>query len=185
MGRNKKRDYQYLIRHFTAEKLKERWAFLVDTAKLLIKSRQVEEYVLINKKLIDQVVIDYFSDIKRLKDFHGINKVDLSKIAAYTAYWVLKRKPLHIKESVSEETYTKKPFLIHMNEWFASYLLKSMVFNMGSRIIIDEAFGRWNNFDNLLTYFLTYRIVTHQGLELAIVAMTIIPPYKLLTEGGD
>lgn len=97
MGRNKKRDYQYLIRHFTAKKLKERWAFLVNTATFLIKDRQVEEYVLVNKKLIDEIVLDYFADIKRLKDFHGINKADLSKIAAYTTYWVLKRRPLHMR----------------------------------------------------------------------------------------
>lgn len=185
MGENKKRDYQYLIRHFTAKKLKERWAFLVNTANLLIKSRQVEEYVLVNKKLIDEIVLDYFADIKRLKDFHGIKKVDLSKIAAYTAYWVQKKRPLHIKESVSEESYTNKPFLIHMNEWFASYLLKSMVFDMGNRFINEEGLRKWNNFDNLLTYFLTYRVVTHQALELAVVAMTITPPYALLAEGGD
>jgi hypothetical protein len=185
MGRNKKRDYQYLIRHFTAKKLKERWAFLVNTATFLIKDRQVEEYVLVNKKLIDEIVLDYFADIKRLKDFHGIKKADLSKIAAYTTYWVLKRRPLHIKESVSEEIYTKNPFLIHMNEWFASYLLKSIVFDMGNRFINEEDLGKWNNFDNLLTYFLTYRVVTHQALELAVVAMTIIPPYELLAEGGD
>lgn len=37
----------------------------------------------------------------------------------------------------------------------------------------------------VLTYFLTYRVVTHQALELAVVAMTIIPPYELLAEGGD
>lgn len=72
-----------------------------------------------------------------------------------------------------------------MNEWFASYLLKSIVFDMGNRFINEEDLGKWNNFDNLLTYFLTYRVVTHQALELAVVAMTIIPPYELLAEGGD
>lgn len=182
-GKNKEKGYQYLIEHFGEEKIRERMAFLINTANLLIESREVEEYVFVNKKLIEQIVIDYFADVKRLKDFHGIEKIDSSKIAAYTAYWVLKRKPLHIKEGVSEETYRKMPFLIDMNEWFASYLLKSMVFDMSKRLISKETLRDWNNFDYLLTYFLTYRIVTHQALELVIVAMTITPPIRATRRG--
>jgi hypothetical protein len=186
MEKNKGRDYQYLLEHFGEEKIRERTAFLIKTAELLIKNLEVENYILINNELLEQAVIDYFADVKRLKDFHGMDKVDCTKIAAYMAHWVLKRKPLQIKASVSEETYTKMPFLLDINEWFASYILISMLLDMNNRLVTDlEILTRWNNFNLTLIYFLIYRIVSPQTLELATVAVTITPPYKMITEGSD
>jgi len=186
MEKNKGRDYQYLLEHFSEEKIRDRAAFLIKTAGLLIKNLEVENHILINNELMEQVVIDYFADIKRLKDFHGMDKVDPTKIAAYMAHWVLKRKPLQIKVSVSEETYAKMPFLLDINEWFASYILISMLLDMRNRLVTDlEILRRWNSFNLTLIYFLIYRSVSPQALELAAVAVTITPPYKLITEGGD
>jgi hypothetical protein len=44
-------------------------------------------------------VLGYFSDIMRLKDFHKIERVNDLKILAYETSWLLKRKPLQIKDS--------------------------------------------------------------------------------------
>lgn len=40
------------------------------------------------------VLIDYYSDIYRLKEFHDIELVRTEKIIAYTVAWIIKRKPL-------------------------------------------------------------------------------------------
>ena len=102
------------------------------------------------------------------------------------AHWVPKRKHLQIKVSVSEETYEKMPFLLDINEWFASYILISMLLDIRNRLVTDlEILRRWNSFNLTLIYFLIYRSVSPQALELATVAVTITPPYKLITEGGD
>jgi hypothetical protein len=58
--KNKEKGYQYLIEHFGEEKIRERMAFLIKTANILIESREVEEYVFVNKKLIEQIVHPWF-----------------------------------------------------------------------------------------------------------------------------
>lgn len=162
MKGDKKKTYQYLLEHFGEKKIRDRTALLIETAKHLIKSYEISEYVSINFGLIEQIIIDYFADVKRLKDFHHIEKIDFPKISAYTTYWAIRRKPLQIKTAVPDEVTRKKQILIDINEWFASYLLKCMVFDMAKPIFKDLA--NWIRFDNLLTYFLTYRIVTPLGL---------------------
>ena len=48
LQKNKKTDYSYLVEEFTEERIKERMAFLIESAKLIIKSHEVEEYIIIN-----------------------------------------------------------------------------------------------------------------------------------------
>ncbi len=69
--------------------------------------------------LLNQAVIDYFADIDRLKNFHKIDKINYLKVHAYSAYWLLRRKPIQI---IQEDEDTELAF---MNENFvASYLFQ-------------------------------------------------------------
>ena len=185
MENKEEKDYQYLIDSFGQDKLKERVAFLVETAYFLVKSRNIDKYVIINKRLIKEIVLDYFSDIQRLKEFHEIEKTELSKVAAYTAYWVLKRKPIQIKDELDDETYDTFPLLLDVNEWFASYLFKYMVFDHRVPLMHPandvEKRKRWNAFNHNLIYFFTYRIVTPQALELTMNALMSDVPYDFLS----
>ena len=47
--------------------------------------------------------MDYFADIQRLKDFHGIELANKNKIVAYEAHWILRRKPIQIVKERSND----------------------------------------------------------------------------------
>ncbi len=122
MRGHRKESYQYLINAFGEEKIQGRTSLLIQTAKEFVKRYRIEEHIFVNTRCIEQIVIDYFADIKRIKDFYGIDKVNSTKIAAYTAYWVLKRKPLQMKVTIPEKVYQENPFLEDVIEWYTFYL---------------------------------------------------------------
>ena len=62
--------------------------------KLYIQEAGYGEHVVCNERIMLNVLLDYFADIFRLKDFHGIENTRTEKIFAYTAAWIVKRKPL-------------------------------------------------------------------------------------------
>lgn len=64
-----------------------------------------EDNVYLNKDLLLHAVESYFIDIERLKEFHGIKHTNDEKIAAFLVKWILRIKPLHIKEGVKVDRY--------------------------------------------------------------------------------
>ena len=122
-----KRDsYEDLIVAFTEEKLKKRFSLIFAAARDFVKCRELEDYVFIDQLAIKEFIVDYFSDILRLKDFHDIEKTNPTKVASYTAYWIQKRKPLNIIKKIPPEIYSRKPYAKHLNQYFASNLLIGM-----------------------------------------------------------
>jgi len=175
--------YEYLLDHFGEEKVKERFVFLLKTAKRFLENLGIEQYVVINDNVLEEVVVDYFADIKRLKDFHEIEKTESCKVGAYTAYWIYKRKPLHLKENVDKAVLKELPCLIDVNDWFASTLMVAMVFDTRGRLFRDaEALRLWNEFERRLTYLFTYRIITPQSLELIMLAWMTDPPFERIVK---
>ena len=148
MERDDARSYEYLLDHFSEEKIKERFVFLLKTAKRFLENLGIEQYVVINENIVEEIVVDYFADIKRLKDFHEIEKTESCKVGAYTAYWIYKRKPLHLKENVDRELLKELPYLIDVNDWFASTVMVAVVFDTRERLFKDaEALRMWNEFN--------------------------------------
>ena len=138
----------------------ERFNTLEEYLKIFIERGKFKENVLVSYSLLSQAIIDYFADIDRLKNFHHIQKINFLKVHAYTAYWILRRKPIQItKESDDTE-------LAFVNENFvASYLVqflrgdnKGVVIKKADRLEYDE-------FIENLKYVLRYRMVTPQTLE--------------------
>lgn len=86
--------YEMLLERVGEEKFKERFEKLVNSANVFITEAKYEDSVECNERIMLNVLLDYFTDIFRLKDFHGIKKVRTDKIFAYTVAWIIKRKPL-------------------------------------------------------------------------------------------
>lgn len=57
---------------------------------------------MISSNALDHVVVDYFVDIDRLKDFQNIQLTYESKIYAYLAFWLLRHKPLQLKKLIMQ-----------------------------------------------------------------------------------
>jgi len=86
-GYIKDEKYQFLLKYFPANKINARFkSLLTDTIKV-IENIKLEDKVYIDEDSFRMVIIDYFTDIARLKDFQDINRVNLAKIYGYELYW--------------------------------------------------------------------------------------------------
>jgi hypothetical protein len=128
-----------------------------------IEKQGLGDSVNINGRILKRTVVDYFIDIVRIKEFHNVNNTNNEKIYAYTAYWLLRRKPLQVL----------KPFngCEFVNELFITFFLISS--SCETRNIDNEKKNKnpaLEDFQSFLFYNLKYRSVTQQSLELMIEA---------------
>lgn len=71
--------------------------------------------------------MDYFSDVQRLKDYQKIEHVNEIKIKAYETFWLLKGKPLQLKDQIEDDRF------LYVNEKFlltrlTSFMLDSDIY---------------------------------------------------------
>lgn len=167
MATNKKNyDYEDLVNEFGENKIKERYIKTYECLESFIERNNYKENLEIVPSVLNQVIIDYFVDIYRLKDFHKIDHANFLKIHAYMGYWINRRKPLQIiKDDVN------KVNLAFANESFvALYLIR---YTRGDEIdvkLLDEVKQDYFEFYENLEYFLRYRTVTPQMLETMLEA---------------
>ena len=154
-------DYEEIIEHFGKEKIMKRYSALEEYMAIFIERSKFKENVSISDSLLNQAVIDYFVDIYRLKNFHNIDKVNYIKVHAYSAYWLLRRKPIQIIHDNNEDTE-----LAFINENFiASYLMQFLRGDNRGVVIKKEDRFDYDEFVGNLKYVLRYRMVTAQSIE--------------------
>lgn len=174
---NRSTSYQYLIDTLGKEKLENRFLFLISSAKSFINDRNIHDYIYINKQILNNTVIDYFADIVRLKDFHNIDVANRIKIASYLSFWINRRKPLQILTETGPEIIGKKPYLDNINEWFACFIITSVIFDTmkpieyGVELTGDKSIYRHHHFISTLAYNFTYRTVTPHSIELSLMGL--------------
>lgn len=154
-------DYEEIIEHFGEEKLISRYDALQEYMELFIERSNYQDKVAVATSVLNQAVIDYFADIDRLKEFHHIEHINYMKIHAYSAYWILRRKPIQIIVDDDEDME-----LAFVNENFvASYLMQFLRGENKGVVIKREDRYAYNEFVNNLKYVLRYRTITPQMLE--------------------
>jgi len=146
------------------DRIANRYVHILRMFHVFIEKYGLGDSVIINGRLLKKTVVDYFTDIVRIKEFHDIKNTNNEKIYAYTAYWLLRRKPLQVV----------KPFTgcEFVNELFITLFLISLSFK--ARNIDNDKIKKnatLENFQSLLFYNLKYRLVTQQSLELMIEAL--------------
>jgi hypothetical protein len=67
--------------------------------------------VKINGRMLKEAVVDYFSDIVRVKEFHTIKNTNKAKIYGYMAYWLLRRKPIQVINNFNGCEYINESFI--------------------------------------------------------------------------
>ena len=55
------------------------------------------EHLKINRIVLHDVVVSYFHDVRRHKDFHGFKLVDKIKQAVFTMKWIAKLRPVQFE----------------------------------------------------------------------------------------
>lgn len=130
-----------------------------------LKSRELLEVAYVHEMALIHAVMDYFSDIQRLKDYQKIEHVNELKIKAYETFWLLQRKPIQLKEQLEDDR------MLYVNEKFLLTRLTS--FMLGNDIykpLVDEKGIAYRNFLDTLYYYLKFRRCDAQAIELMLLA---------------
>ena len=170
------RDYKEIIEHY-GDKIEIRSAAVAVQFDAFVKSIGIKpETVSLPMDLLFEVLLNYFADIHRIKEFHEIEKINNVKISAYLAYWIIRVKPIQVVSFKSEEEETYKL----INEYFAANVLIAFLFDRTLQIFNpEELLAKWNKFYRQLIYTFHYRPLDAQSLELAIVALLTEAPYRV------
>jgi len=140
---------------------------LIDQYKRMvvyIRKVSMENLFFVEKNLLAQALIDYFVDIKRLKTFHGILHTNEEKITAYTAYWILKRKPIQAREQISDERFR------YINELFVVESIWNHFDSFCDIKVNDGVIERIKCFRKELFYYFKYRNLDPQSIELMLTS---------------
>lgn len=132
-----------------------------------INSENIADKVTINSFMLIHAILDYFTDITRLKDFHKIDFTNSYKTMAYEISWLLRRKPIQVIADQQEE-------LVYINEKFIlSYAINFITTTKESIRYQDLSEIRrqcFNGFIESFYYHLKYRNCSAQSLELALLS---------------
>jgi len=140
-----------------------RYAVLIKTIHEFIKHYNLKDKVIINGRVLEQVIIDYFVDSVRVKEFHNIKNTNTEKVYAYATYWLVRRKPIQIKENFNGCEF--------INEYFVTtFLASNIAIEKGINVTKINKSPAFLQFQELLFYNLKYRVLTQQSLELMIEA---------------
>lgn len=130
-----------------------------------LTENDLNEVAYVHEMSLTHAVMDYFSDVQRLKDYQRIEHVNEIKIKAYETFWLLKRKPIQLKVQIEDDR------LLYVNEKFLLTRLTS--FMLGEHInmpIVGEKATAFKNFLNTFYYYLKFRRCDAQSIELMLLA---------------
>ena len=156
--------YDKLVEEIGEDVIKNRLMQLQYEMREFISSNGLVDKVFIQEMALNHAVMDYFSDIQRLKEYHQIDHANEIKIKAYETYWLLKRKPLQLKEQLKDDKW------LYVNEKFL--LTRLVSFMLGEKINIPlngEKKTVLMNFYDTLYYYLKFRKADAQSLELMLL----------------
>jgi len=144
-------------------KFKERFVSLSEDMKFFIDVSNLTDEVYVNDLSLGYAILDYFEDIDRLKKFHKVEHVNGIKIVSYISYWLLRRKPIQLKENADKQS-------LYVNERFVlAYILDFLSGSSNKHILKMNRTGL-DSFSESLLYYLKYRAISANSIELAITA---------------
>lgn len=146
-------NYDGLLEEFSEEVIQSRYAVFYEEIEEFAKSLGIREKIQISESLLSHAVLDYFTDISRLKHFHQAKHINSLKVISYETYWLLRRKPIQIL--VEDETSDAMAFL---NEKFVFSRIAKYLMGDGKRVILSpETKKGFLNYLDSLFYYLKYR----------------------------
>lgn len=157
--------YSEIVNYFGNKKITDRYKYLYDKMDAYIRARELEDQLVIHEGILQQVVMDYLVDIYRMKEFHKIDHAGPTKIIAYEAYWILRRKPLQPCEGALDSK------LVFANEGFITTLVAhELLIQAGDEPMSQETEENLLEFLRHLNYHLKYRSCDKKNLELMLYA---------------
>lgn len=164
MGQNEEQgtniEYDIILEHYTIEEVKERFGIWYSEAQRFIEKKGLSGRAVINTRRLGYAICDYFTDIIRMKQFHGIEHANLNKVYAYSCYWFVRRQPIQLLNDVGNDD-------LYINELFAVNNLIAKLRRHSSNV---DMINKQSLLDmgKLWLYNFKYRVFTAQSLEMAI-----------------
>lgn len=148
-------DYNALVGEFGRETIEDRFKIISTEMQDFFKSIKGGEKLHIDDIILMHAILDYFSDVSRLKSFHKIKNINDIKIISCESFWLLRRKPIQVN---SDETIVDDK-LAFANEKFVFSRIASYLANSNGKInLLEEASRKaFYNFGDTFYYFLKYR----------------------------
>ena len=158
-------NYDNLLDEFGEEVISSRFAFLYKECTEFLKSMNLQDKVRVDEVILIHTVLDYFTDVGRLKKFHHIHHINEVKVIAYESFWLLRRKPLQVLAADQQDDV-----LAFINEKFVfSRIAAFLVREKKNMVLKDGDKKSFLNYLDTLYYFLKYRQYDPQVLELMIL----------------
>lgn len=149
-----------------SQKFQSRYETLLEEMNAYITGSGYKDMLYVNPSILASALVDYFADIKRLKSIHNVEHVNSIKIVAYTSYWLLKRKPIQMKDVTEELIYSNERFVF---SYIMDFLNKESQNDREDNIYSCTKKGV-DTFREMLFYFLKYRFSKPSSLEMVIVS---------------
>lgn len=168
--------YTGLIEKFGEETIDARYRSIIDRMTSWISEHGLQKNIRIDRILLQNAVLDYYSDISRLKDYHNIETTNSVKVIAYEVYWLWRRRPLQVISNPYEESSNTaiNDILVFCNEYFALSEISLFLYNDIDDITFSNAFkdksSHNSSFIKTLLYHLKFRHCNAQFFELVLWA---------------
>lgn len=158
-------DYDIILKYYSIEEVKERFGIWYSDAKRFIEKKGLSDKAIINTRRLGYAICDYFIDIIRMKEFHGIEHANLSKVYAYSCYWFVRRQPIQLIDDVENEN-------LYINELFAVNNLIAKLRRHSSNVDIINKQSLLE-LGKLWLYNFKFRLFTAQTLEMTIFSFFV------------
>ncbi len=149
-----------------SQKFHSRYEALLTDMNDYIAGSGYGDKLYVNPSLLASAVVDYFADIKRLKALHNVEHVNSIKVVSYTSYWLLKRKPIQLRDVDEKLIYANERFVF---SYIMDFLNKDEQKQEDDNIYLCRKKGM-DTFKEMLFYFLKYRCSEPLSIEMAITS---------------
>lgn len=140
-------------------------SLLYEMCRRFYWERGLNDKVFLDEAIFSDCLVDVIHDLHRLCEFHEIEHPSMAKIAAYSASWIIKRKPLQMVYGYDSDNPKYKYF----NEKLALFILLRGTDLIDWKYPSDEeAKKNMRATINRLLYHLVYRNTNSQTLELLL-----------------
>ncbi|MBR1391670.1 MAG: hypothetical protein IJ567_09580 [Lachnospiraceae bacterium] len=158
-------DYDIILKYYSIEEVKERFGIWYSDAKRFLDKKGLSDQAVINTSRLGYAICDYFVDMIRMKEFHGIEHANLNKVYAYSCYWFVRRQPIQLVGDVEDGD-------LYINELFAvnNLIAKLRRHSSNADIIHKQSLL---DLGKLWLYNFKFRVFTAQSLETAICSFFV------------
>lgn len=166
------KNYKALIEKVGTENIQKRYALLFEEISLFLSyynSESIKNKLFINERILMHSVLEYFEDIQKVKSSHDLDHTNSYKVFAYTAYWLLRRHPIQVMDIGNDDDD-----LVFVNEKFVlTMLMNFLTRDQETKPLIDVDRDIYNAFINSFYYFLKFRRIDPQSIEMILLSFRL------------